>query len=65
MPAPALTFNVTFDSSVASQTNAAQIETAFTNATLVFQNLYTNAMTVNLTVYFSSGVGSRPERLTD
>jgi hypothetical protein len=56
LPAPALTFNVTFDSSVTSLTNAAQVEAAFTNATQVFQNLYTNVMTVNLTVFFSSGV---------
>ncbi len=56
LPAPALTFNVTFDGSVTILTNATQVETAFTNATLVFQNLYTNPMTVNLTVFFSSGV---------
>jgi hypothetical protein len=57
LPAPALTFNLTFDSSVTSQPNALQIETAFINATLVFQNLYTNAMTANITVFFMSGVG--------
>jgi len=56
LPATALTFNVTFDSSVTSLTNAAQVEAAFTDATQVFQNLYTNAMTVNLTVSFSSSV---------
>jgi len=56
LPAPAMTFNVTFDTSVTSQPNPLQIETAFINATLVFENLYTNAMTVNLTVSFSSGV---------
>lgn len=56
LPAPALNFNLTFDSSITSQPNALQIETAFTNATLVFQALYTNTMAVNLTVYFSSGV---------
>jgi len=56
LPAPAINFNVTFDTSVTSLTNAAQVEAAFTNATLVFQNLYTNAMTVNITVFFSSGI---------
>ena len=56
LPARAMTFNVTFDSSVTSLANAAQVETAFTNATRVFQSLYTNVMTVNLTIYFSSGV---------
>jgi len=53
-PVRAMTFNVTFDGSVTSQANAAQIEAAFTNATLVFQALYTNAMTVNLTVTFTN-----------
>jgi hypothetical protein len=57
LPAPALTFNLTFDSSVTSQPNALQIETAFINATLVFQNLYTNVMTVNITVFFLGGIG--------
>jgi hypothetical protein len=56
MTAHALTFNVTFDSSVTSLTNAAQVEAAFMNATQVLQDLYTNTMTVNLTVYFSSSV---------
>jgi len=56
LPAKAMTFNVTFDTSVTSLANALQVETAFTNATQVFQILYTNAMTVNLTVYFSGGV---------
>ena len=56
LPATALTFNLTFDTSVTSLANAAQVEAAFTNATQVFQNLYTNAMTVNITVLFSSGI---------
>jgi hypothetical protein len=56
LPAPAINFNVTFDTSVTGLANAAQVEAAFTNAIQVFQNLYTNAMTVNLTVFFSSSV---------
>ena len=56
LPATALTFNLTFDTSVTSLANAAQVEAAFTNATQVFQNLYTNAMTVNITVLFRSGI---------
>jgi hypothetical protein len=56
-PASALTFNVTYDTSVTSLTNAAQVEAAFAVATQTFQSLYTNKMTVNLTVYFSSSVG--------
>jgi hypothetical protein len=54
LPASALTFNVTFDSSVTSLANAAQVETAFTNATLVFQSLYTNSSSVNITVYWGN-----------
>jgi len=54
---PALTFNITYDSSVTSLTNAAQVEAAFAVATQTFQSLYTNKMTINLTVYFSSSVG--------
>ena len=59
----ALTINVSYDSSVTSQPNAAQIESAFAAAVQTFQNLYTNAITVNITVYwgatgpFSAGVG--------
>jgi hypothetical protein len=56
LSARALTFNVTYDSSVTSLTNAAQVEAAFAVATQTFQSLYTNNMTVNLTVYFSSSV---------
>jgi hypothetical protein len=55
-PVQALTFNVTYDSSVTSLTNAAQVETAFAAAVQTIQNLYTNPITVNLTVYFSSSV---------
>jgi hypothetical protein len=54
--ARALTFNVTYDSSVTSLTNAAQVEAAFAVATQTLQTLYTNKITVNLTVYFSSTV---------
>ena len=57
LPAPALTFSLTFDTSVTSQVNAAQIETAFSNAALAFQILYTNAMVVNITVFYQSGIG--------
>ena len=62
-PARSLTFNITYDSSVTSQTNAAQIETAFGIATQTIQTLFTNNSTVNITVYwgatgpFSGGIG--------
>lgn len=55
-PVQALTFNVTYDSSVTSLTNAAQVESAFAAAAQTIQNLYTNSITVNITVFFSSSV---------
>ena len=51
---PALTFNVTYDTSVTSLPNAAQEEAAFAVATQTLQSLYTNVMTVNLTVYWGA-----------
>jgi hypothetical protein len=64
LPAPlqALTLNVTYDSSVTSLTNAAQVETAFAAAAQTIEDLYTNPITVNITVYwgdtgpFSGGI---------
>lgn len=56
--ARALTFNVTYDSSITSLTNAAQVESAFNVAAQTFQNLFTNAITLNLTVAFGNvGLG--------
>jgi hypothetical protein len=55
--AHALTFNITYDSSVTSQANAAQITNAFGIATQTIQTLYTNSSSVNIFVYFSSSVG--------
>jgi len=61
-PASALTFNITYDSSVTSLTNAAQVEAAFTTATQLFDDLYTNQATISMTVYwgptgpFSDGI---------
>ncbi|HEY5233506.1 MAG TPA: NF038122 family metalloprotease [Verrucomicrobiae bacterium] len=49
-----MTFNITYDSSVTSQTNAAQIETAFGVATQTLQALYTNSSSVNITVYWGA-----------
>ncbi|HLX94178.1 MAG TPA: NF038122 family metalloprotease [Verrucomicrobiae bacterium] len=56
LPAHALTINVTYDSSVTSLTNAAQVESAVATAAQTFQELYTNPVTVNITVSFSSSV---------
>ena len=61
--AQALTFNITYDTSVTGSTNSAQIQSAFGAATQIIQNLYTNSSTVNITVYwgpfgpFVSGIG--------
>ncbi len=56
-PVRAMTINVTYDSSVTSLPNAAQVEAAVASAVETFQILYTNAITVNITVSFSSSVG--------
>jgi hypothetical protein len=48
----ALTINPTYDSSLTSLTNAAQIESAFAAAIQTLQSLYTNNATVNITVYW-------------
>jgi hypothetical protein len=49
-PARALVFNITFDSSVTSQPNAAQIEAAYGVATQALSSLFTNNITLNITV---------------
>jgi len=49
--ARALTFNVTYDSSVTNIGPLAQVQTAFGAAAQTIQNLYTNSITVNVTVY--------------
>jgi len=49
--ASALTFNISYDSSVTNLTNAAEVEAAFATAAQLFQDLYTNNATIKLTVY--------------
>jgi hypothetical protein len=56
-PVRALNLNVTYDTTVTSQPNAAQIESAFGDAVQTFQDLYTNNITVEITVYYESGIG--------
>ena len=46
--ASALNFNVSYDSSVTSLTNAADFENAFATAAETFSDLFTNVATVNL-----------------
>jgi hypothetical protein len=60
--ASALTFNITYDASVTSLTNAAQVEAAFDTALQPFRDTFTNVVTINLTIYwgpvgpFASGI---------
>jgi hypothetical protein len=55
--AHALTINVTYDSSVTNLGTLTQVQTAFGAAVQTIQTLYTNASTVNITVY-SANAGS-------
>jgi hypothetical protein len=52
----AMVINLTYDSSITGLTNAAQVEAAINTAAQTFDALYTNNITVNITVYFSSSV---------
>jgi hypothetical protein len=54
--ARALTFNFTYDASVTNLGTLAQVQTAVGYAAQSLQSLYTNAITVNVTVY-SAGAG--------
>jgi hypothetical protein len=49
--ARALTINVTYDASVTNIGTLAQVQTAFGAAVQTIQNLYTNAITINIKVY--------------
>jgi hypothetical protein len=53
-PVRALTFNITFDPSVTSQPNAAQIEAAYGVATQALSSLFTNNITLNITVVWGA-----------
>jgi len=52
----AMVINLTYDSSITGLTNAAQVEAAINLAAQVLDNLYTNVMTVNITVFFDSTI---------
>jgi len=58
----ALTFNITYDASVTSLTNAAEVTNAFAAAVQPFSDTYTNVAKINLTIYwgpvgpFTSGI---------
>src|SRR5436190_24192050 len=51
----ALTINTTFDSSVTSNPNSAQIQNAFNSTALQFQNLFSDPITLNITVVAAPG----------
>ncbi len=53
--APALTIDATYDSSVTSNPNAAQIESAFNTIIAQFDALYVNPVTVNVTLHLAAG----------
>lgn len=61
--ANALVINTTFDASVTTATNSAQIQSAFNLAAQYLQSVVTNNITINITVYwgavgpFASGIG--------
>lgn len=58
--ASAINFNITYDSSVTSLTNAAQVEAAFATAAQTFQDLYTNQATIKMTVFWGAGWTNGP-----
>jgi hypothetical protein len=51
----ALTFNITYDTSVTQLTNAAEVENAFATAAAAFSNTYTNVAKINITMYWGPG----------
>lgn len=63
-PVHALVINVTYDSSVTGAANATQIESAYNLVVANFETLYTNPITVNITVYWGgSGFGNSQTEL--
>jgi hypothetical protein len=58
LPARALIFNITYDSTVTSQPNAAQIEASYGVVTQAYSSLFTNNITLNITVSWQTvGLG--------
>jgi hypothetical protein len=57
-PVRALVFNITYDPSVTSQPNAAQIEASYGVATQALSSLFTNNITLNITIIWgNTGLG--------
>ncbi len=63
MPAQALTINTTFDASVTSLANAAQWTSAWNFATGQIQSLYSDPITINITLKAGGGLGSSSTNL--
>ena len=63
LPSRALIISPTYDASVTGSTNSAQIQSGFNAAIQIIQNLFTNNITINITVYwgnvgpFAGGIG--------
>jgi len=55
VPSSALTIDATYDSSVTSLSDAAQVEAAFNYAAQQYENLFTNPITINIDVVAVSG----------
>lgn len=51
-----ITIVPTYDSSITSLANAAQIEAAFATAAQAFENHFTNVATINLNVFFTNNI---------
>ncbi|HWD94397.1 MAG TPA: NF038122 family metalloprotease [Verrucomicrobiae bacterium] len=62
-PAAALTIQVTYDPSITNAANPAEVKAAFGTAVQLFEDLYTNKTTLNITMYwgpsgpFTGGIG--------
>lgn len=56
LPARALVINAIYDISVTSSPQAAQIESAFNWVVQTYENQFTNAITVNITVYWGASL---------
>ena len=63
--ASALTFNVTYDSTITSDSNATLIENAFNQVIQEYQNEFTNPITINLTVYGEAGTSTFGSSVTE
>ncbi len=59
-PASALIINPTYDTTVTTNINAAQFEASFAVAVQSIETLFTNPVTINITVYWGTNGASNP-----